>query len=92
MLLDVKQMKAIVDLLGEEHYAPAIELWQDLQVTAASCNSCFYESLDEAVRCAVCLESHLTNAILGFFYPSIIQDDMELAEQSIKAWLHDHKT
>jgi len=92
MLLKTKQLKAIVAFIDDDSPALATDQWRSAQHEIEKCTACFYESLEETVRCSVCLESHLTNAILGYTYPSIEQNDLEHAEQSIKAWIKNLKT
>lgn len=87
MLLDMEQLKTLVRLIDDGAYARAVEHWESILANADKCASCFYTPMAKHLRCAVCLEGHLTHAILSYTYPGISQETLGKSEEAIKAWI-----
>lgn len=90
MLLETKQIATIIDLISDGAEQNAVTCWKRTQADGQKCDACFYLPLAEEVRCATCLEGHLTQAVMSYTYPKINQAALEHAERAIKAWVKAH--
>jgi len=84
-------IETVVQLIAANDLAPAVATWKDACCSQGKCELCFYAPLDEDIRCASCLESHLANAQLKRLYTFLNEGEIAQAKQSLKVWLADAK-
>ena len=82
-------IETVVKLIAASEHARAVAIWKDACCSQGKCETCFYIPMDEDIRCASCLESHLANAQLRRLYPSVDEGEIAQVQQSLKVWLSD---
>jgi len=80
-------IKTIVDLIASSEHRRAVEVWEGLCSDKGKCDPCFYAPLKETIRCASCLESHLSYALLQRLYAHVEEAEITLAQQNLRGWL-----
>lgn len=77
----------IVDFIMDGNHDQAAQTWSSAHGADNKCTPCFYSPLDNNIRCASCLESHLGIATLKRAYPSIGHDRLSTAHKSLDDWI-----
>ena len=80
-------IKTVVDLIAAKKHRRAVEAWQAVCSAQGKCRPCFYAPLKAAIRCASCLDSHLSYAQLQHLCACVDEAEMTQAQQSLKAWI-----
>lgn len=88
MLLQ-NDIETVVGLIEAEHIEQAVAMWSKRRGEKNCCAPCFYSPLDECVRCASCLDSNLSTALLQRAYAQVTPSRLEAARDSLSTWIDD---
>ena len=79
-------IETVISLIETGKIDRAVAAWASMRKAGEHCSPCFFSPLDDNTRCASCLESNLSKALLSRGYTSIPRDRLEGARRTIMDW------
>lgn len=76
----------IVELVSANQCASAVSLWKRARHEGQACTPCFYSPIDESIRCAECLDTHLTKAQLQRTVTHIDEGTISQIKHNLRVW------
>lgn len=76
----------IVELVGANQCAAAASLWKRIRHEGQACTPCYYSPVDESVRCAECLDTHLAKAQLQRNITHIDESTISQTMRNLRIW------